>query len=220
MTSQLHDATEPADADATATYCADGSDATSDDEHVPHVFAPHFAHRHAPRRCLLWACKACKRKTVTVDRRKAATMRERRRLHKVNEAFELLKRRTSGNPNQRLPKVEILRNAIGYIESLEQLLRGSRPSSRDEKTDTRSSSSSSDYMTVNSPRYYMEKLQHYGETNYQSVTNGLSPDGSNAASSLDCLSLIVENLVPTTKQVSSDKVSEKPLGGRTRVHTA
>lgn len=33
--------------------------------------------------CLAWACKACKRKTVTVDRRKAATLRERRRLRKV-----------------------------------------------------------------------------------------------------------------------------------------
>lgn len=41
---------------------------------------------------------------------------------KVNEAFEVLKRRTSTNPNQRLPKVEILRNAIEYIESLEDLL--------------------------------------------------------------------------------------------------
>lgn len=40
----------------------------------------------------------------------------------VNEAFELLKRRTSANPNQRLPKVEILRNAIEYIENLEDLL--------------------------------------------------------------------------------------------------
>ena len=38
---------------------------------------------HGPRRCLLWACKACKKKTVTVDRRKAATLRERRRLRKV-----------------------------------------------------------------------------------------------------------------------------------------
>lgn len=49
-------------------------------------------------------------------------MRERRRLRKVNEAFETLKRHTSTNPNQRLPKVEILRNAIEYIESLEDLL--------------------------------------------------------------------------------------------------
>jgi len=46
----------------------------------------------------------------------------------VNEAFEVLKRRTSNNPNQRLPKVEILRNAIEYIESLEALLQGNRPS--------------------------------------------------------------------------------------------
>jgi hypothetical protein len=74
------------------------------------------------RRCLLWACKACKRKTVTIDRRKAATMRERRRLRKVNEAFDTLKRRTCPNPSQRLPKVEILRNAIEYIENLEDLL--------------------------------------------------------------------------------------------------
>ena len=40
---------------------------------------------HQGRRCLLWACKACKKKNVTVDRRKAATMRERRRLRKVSQ---------------------------------------------------------------------------------------------------------------------------------------
>jgi len=42
----------------------------------------------------------------------------------VNEAFEILKRRTCANPNQRLPKVEVLRNAIDYIESLEEMLQG------------------------------------------------------------------------------------------------
>lgn len=86
-----------------------------------HVRAP--SGHHQAGRCLLWACKACKRKTTNADRRKAATMRERRRLSKVNEAFETLKRCTSTNPNQRLPKVEILRNAIRYIESLQALLR-------------------------------------------------------------------------------------------------
>lgn len=75
------------------------------EEHIPHVLAP-GGDSHTPRRCLLWACKACKKKTVTVDRRKAATMRERRRLRKVNEAFEVLKRRTCQNANQRLPKVD------------------------------------------------------------------------------------------------------------------
>lgn len=138
------------------------SNESNENEHVPH---PHVAldtadttaSTHGPRRCLLWACKACKKKTVTVDRRKAATLRERRRLRKVsrnrirsnriresragsisspidrsafqvNEAFEVLKRRTSNNPNQRLPKVEILRNAIEYIEGLEALLQSNRSS--------------------------------------------------------------------------------------------
>ena len=66
-------------------FMSDDDFMDEDDAHVPHVLAPttHVAgHAHA-RTCLLWACKACKRKSVTVDRRKAATMRERRRLRKV-----------------------------------------------------------------------------------------------------------------------------------------
>lgn len=39
--------------------------------------------RQQPRKCLLWTCKACKRKTISIDRRKAATMRERRRLRRA-----------------------------------------------------------------------------------------------------------------------------------------
>ncbi|MBN3323094.1 MYOG protein, partial [Atractosteus spatula] len=77
---------------------------------------------HCPGQCLPWACKICKRKSVTMDRRKAATLREKRRLKKVNEAFEALKRSTLMNPNQRLPKVEILRSAIQYIERLQALV--------------------------------------------------------------------------------------------------
>jgi len=40
-------------------------------------------------------------------------------------AFEALKQRAceSTSPTQRLPKVEILRNAIEYIENMERLLR-------------------------------------------------------------------------------------------------
>ncbi|XP_023344683.1 transcription factor SUM-1 [Eurytemora carolleeae] len=88
-----------------------------EDENIPHILAP----GHSPG-CLIWACRACKRGTVRIDRRHAATMRERKRLRKVNEAFEILRQHTSNSPNQRLPKVEILRNAICYIESLETLL--------------------------------------------------------------------------------------------------
>ncbi|KAJ8360499.1 hypothetical protein SKAU_G00170240 [Synaphobranchus kaupii] len=82
--------------------------------------SPH--QEHCPGQCLPWACKVCKRKSVTMDRRKAATLREKRRLKKVNEAFEALKRSTLMNPNQRLPKVEILRSAIQYIERLQALV--------------------------------------------------------------------------------------------------
>lgn len=91
---------------------------SEEDEHVRVPGAP-----HQPGHCLQWACKACKRKSSFVDRRRAATMRERRRLKKVNHAFEALRRCTSTNPSQRLPKVEILRNAIQHIESLQELLR-------------------------------------------------------------------------------------------------
>lgn len=81
----------------------DGS-MSSNEEHVPHVLAPFTStsdigspddegrcfgsssgHGNS-RKCLAWACKACKRKNVTVDRRKAATLRERRRLRKVNKS--------------------------------------------------------------------------------------------------------------------------------------
>uniref|UniRef100_A0A4W5R109 Myogenin n=1 Tax=Hucho hucho TaxID=62062 RepID=A0A4W5R109_9TELE len=51
----------------------------------------------------------CKRKTVSMDWRKADTMREKRSS-------------TLMNPNQRLPKVEILRSAIQYIERLQALV--------------------------------------------------------------------------------------------------
>ncbi|KAL3977171.1 vomeronasal 2 receptor [Sarotherodon galilaeus] len=92
---------------------------SSGEEHVP---APPGLRAHCEGQCLMWACKICKRKTAPTDRRKAATLRERRRLKKINEAFDALKRKTVANPNQRLPKVEILRSAISYIERLQELL--------------------------------------------------------------------------------------------------
>ncbi|XP_028305292.1 myogenic factor 6 [Gouania willdenowi] len=87
-----------------------------------HVLAPPSLRAHCEGQCLMWACKICKRKSAPTDRRKAATLRERRRLQKINEAFDALKKKTVANPNQRLPKVEILRSAISYIERLQDLL--------------------------------------------------------------------------------------------------
>ncbi|XP_050358640.1 transcription factor SUM-1 [Nymphalis io] len=86
-----------------------------EEDHIQHVLGP-------SRRCLAWACKACKRKTAAVDRRKAATLRERRRLRKVNAAFEELRIRARAGSG-RLPKLEILRAAIQHIERLQAALR-------------------------------------------------------------------------------------------------
>nr|WOE90270.1 myogenic factor 6-like protein [Scolopendra mutilans] len=162
--------------------------------HVPHVLSP--------PRCLLWACKACKRKSGTLDRRKAATLRERRRLRKVNEAFEILKRRTCANPNQRLPKVEILRSAIDYIESLEELLHGSRTSDPN----------SHDTYAMESPFHPHQQRSHsavdsarfspLGNQGFDCVVDG--------ASSLNCLSLIVESIAPGATTRTGGAASSVP----------
>ncbi|KAK7895944.1 hypothetical protein WMY93_021269 [Mugilogobius chulae] len=98
------------------------SETGGDSSGEEHVLAPPGLRTHCEGQCLMWACKICKKKSAPTDRRKAATLRERRRLKKINEAFEALKRKTVANPNQRLPKVEILRSAISYIERLQDLL--------------------------------------------------------------------------------------------------
>lgn len=60
----------------------DESSSISSEEHVLTPLACASAGQSRP--CLTWACKACKKKSVAVDRRKAATLRERRRLRKVS----------------------------------------------------------------------------------------------------------------------------------------
>lgn len=204
----------------------DVNSADDNDEHLTHVLAPGYHGEN--RRCLLWACKACKRKSVQIDRRKAATLRERRRLRKVNEAFEVLKKRTCPNPNQRLPKVEILRNAIDYIESLEDMLHGNRIVRADDHCNDASSNNGSDYMTVNSPHFYPDKLHHMAEmgNGYPPHSNGYMDHGhphphqqqqqqqhNGNVSSLDCLSLIVESISPTTGSpiMSTMAPGERPL---------
>ncbi|CAK9805530.1 Myogenic-determination protein [Anthophora quadrimaculata] len=196
------------------------SNGSESNEHVPH---PHAALNvdadvdadvagtaataavaHGPRRCLLWACKACKKKTVTVDRRKAATLRERRRLRKVNEAFEVLKRRTSSNPNQRLPKVEILRNAIEYIEGLEALLRSNRSSVTQDHHDSNENAGAA------SPRYVTERLRQFSDplARFQPI-NGFetameSQSFSISGSSLDRLNMIVQSINGPSRATATD----------------
>ncbi|XP_021541505.1 myoblast determination protein 1 [Neomonachus schauinslandi] len=180
-----------------------------------HVRAP--SGHHQAGRCLLWACKACKRKTTNADRRKAATMRERRRLSKVNEAFETLKRCTSSNPNQRLPKVEILRNAIRYIEGLQALLRdqdaappgaaaafyapgplppgrGGEHYSGDSDASSPRSNCSDGMMDYSGPPSGARRRNCYDGTYYSEAPSEPRPGKSAAVSSLDCLSSIVERI--------------------------
>ncbi|XP_070610870.1 myogenic factor 5 [Erythrolamprus reginae] len=165
-----------------------------------HVRAPTGPTQSGP--CLLWACKACKKKATSPgDRRKAATLRERRRLKKVNQAFEALKRCcTSADAAQRLPKVEILRNAIGYIESLQELLReqvqhlcalpapgSSRPPSPD--------SGGSDGLTECSSPLWSRRNSTYSKSYCSDLQNAFPSEvASTTLSSLDCLSSIVDRI--------------------------
>ncbi|XP_055381408.1 myogenic-determination protein [Condylostylus longicornis] len=167
-----------------------------------HVLAPlGCSATLSSRPCLTWACKACKKKSVAVDRRKAATLRERRRLRKVNEAFEVLKRRTSSNPNQRLPKVEILRNAIEYIENLEDLLQESSPtrSITDNMDNLHLRPSAHDYVSSYTGSFLREKISQLGKDveKYSPISEHncyTSSSTSRTESSLECLNLIVQNI--------------------------
>ncbi|XP_054159491.1 myoblast determination protein 1 homolog [Oppia nitens] len=170
-----------------------------------HMDGHHMRSEHDNCMCLVWACKTCKRKTVSIDRRKAATMRERRRLKRVNEAFEILKHRTCYNPNQRLPKVEILRSAIEYIESLEGLLQqnnnignGSTPLGSNSYSIPESQMSSNSMFAINHCSMVSSENMSYGECEYNTTVSSSSSSLSDSSmvSSLDCLSLIVESISP------------------------
>lgn len=146
-------------------------------------------------------------------------MRERRRLSKVNEAFETLKRCTSPNPNQRLPKVEILRNAIRYIESLQSLLRDHQPDtylrdpqpdtylrdphsypniepySGDSDTSSPGSNCSDGMIDYSAPPPCTSRRRNSYDSNYYSdSTSDTRPGKNSVVSSLDCLSSIVERI--------------------------
>ena len=56
-------------------------------------------------------------------------------LGQVNNAFEMLRQHTSRSTSHKLPKVEILKNAIFYIESLEMLLSDHEREERDENVE-------------------------------------------------------------------------------------
>uniref|UniRef100_A0A8C6WG23 Myogenic factor 6 n=1 Tax=Neogobius melanostomus TaxID=47308 RepID=A0A8C6WG23_9GOBI len=164
------------------------SETGGDSSGEEHVQAPPGLKTHCKGQCLMWACKICKRKSAPTDRRKAATLRERRRLKKINEAFEALKRKTVANPGQRLPKVEILRSAISYIERLQEILHSideqetkySGPETYEDKRHTESWPSS-DHSTTAAICHINNNIE------------GISEDAT-ASCSLLCLSSIVDSI--------------------------
>ncbi|KAM9174173.1 myogenic factor 6 [Pangshura tecta] len=189
--------------DGTLSPCQDQMppEAGSDSSGEEHVLAPPgLQPPHCPGQCLIWACKTCKRKSAPTDRRKAATLRERRRLKKINEAFEALKRRTVANPNQRLPKVEILRSAISYIEKLQDLLHrldqqekmqeiGGDPFSFSPK---QGNIPNSDFLSTCSSDW--QNVSDHSRVLAINAKEGASIVESSASSSLRCLSSIVDSI--------------------------
>ncbi|XP_018611546.1 myogenic factor 6 [Scleropages formosus] len=173
------------------------SEAGCDSSGEEHVLAPPGLQQHCAGQCLIWACKVCKRKSAPTDRRKAATLRERRRLKKINEAFEVLKKKTVPNPSQRLPKVEILRSAINYIEKLQDLLHSLDEQERIVENDP---------LHCSVKDQHMPDTGHFGEKTYHSWKNisdhssvpmmsqreGVTE--SSASSSLRRLSSIVDSI--------------------------
>ncbi|XP_071476798.1 transcription factor SUM-1-like [Diadema antillarum] len=179
-----------------------------------HVLAPVSGAEHGERRCLLWACSACKKKKKSslVDKRRAATQRERRRLCKVNAAFEVLKQRTCSNPEQRMPKVTILRNAIQYIERLQLMLHEA-----DDQEAYLSSYGGLDCRDID----MCDEVRH-GESG--TILNGGNHSGithdtacrrvkiEERVSSLDHLSLMVENINTPCTFPGARETSEKSKG--------
>lgn len=73
--------------------------------------------------------KSRKRRVPTVAQRRAANIRERRRMLSLNEAFDLLRRRIPTFAyEKRLSRIETLRLAISYISFMSQIVKGEDPS--------------------------------------------------------------------------------------------
>ncbi|XP_040571746.1 myoblast determination protein 1 homolog [Lepeophtheirus salmonis] len=150
--------------------------------------------------CLVWACTLCKRRSnhLKVDRRHAATLRERKRLRKVNEAFEILRRQTSGScgvsAQQRLPKVEILRNAIYYIECLESMLNSGTEDCLQNGRHYHQQKNSLE--EGQNPHRELESHNNYFNPSYRNVYDNKFSDHHeiNGTSSLKRLNSIVQNI--------------------------
>lgn len=74
--------------------------------------------------------KKIRRRVATLAQRRAANIRERRRMYNLNEAFDKLRRKVPTFAyEKRLSRIETLRLAITYIGFMTELLQSAPPSS-------------------------------------------------------------------------------------------
>ncbi|KAM3859106.1 myogenic factor 6 [Diretmus argenteus] len=172
-----------------------------------HVLAPPCLQAHCEGQCLIWACKTCKRKSAPTDRRKAATLRERRRLKKINEAFDALKRKTVANPNQRLPKVEILRSAINYIEKLQELLQTLDEQEKGQQHGSAYTFNVKEQRVANH-EYHWKKSCESWQASAAIMNQREGTNESSASASLLRLSSIVDSISKDEKSSFNEEVSE------------
>ncbi|XP_017777454.1 PREDICTED: protein Fer3-like [Nicrophorus vespilloides] len=72
--------------------------------------------------------KKTRRRVATIAQRRAANIRERRRMFNLNEAFDKLRRKVPTFAyEKRLSRIETLRLAITYISFMAELLHGHTP---------------------------------------------------------------------------------------------
>ncbi|NP_001158470.1 nephew of atonal protein [Saccoglossus kowalevskii] len=80
----------------------------------------HYHHNHQPQ-----SSKPKRRRVITTAQRKAANIRERRRMYNINEAFDMLRKRVPTFAyERRLSRIETLRLAIVYIGFMMDMLSG------------------------------------------------------------------------------------------------
>lgn len=82
------------------------------------------------RPCRLSTAAKKRKRVATVAQRRAANIRERRRMFNLNEAFDKLRRKVPTFAyEKRLSRIETLRLAITYISFMDQVIRNeSKPS--------------------------------------------------------------------------------------------
>ncbi|XP_050434614.1 protein Fer3-like [Adelges cooleyi] len=85
--------------------------------------------RNSLQKSSMASSKKIRRRVATLAQRRAANIRERRRMYNLNEAFDKLRRKVPTFAyEKRLSRIETLRLAITYISFMSELLQSTPPS--------------------------------------------------------------------------------------------